>query len=84
MPTVQTRLNREPQTFTPDITCSSTIDSQLSILKVPSQILFDKGGKHTVLTDCEMHKIHTYFLLNCEMIHDSYICLRIGSKKEII
>ncbi|GKA84414.1 transposon, En/Spm-like, transposase-associated domain protein [Tanacetum coccineum] len=59
---VQTRLNRESRNFAPEIPCSLKIDNRLSIFKVPSWRLF--GGKSKVLSGDEMHKIHTYVLLN--------------------
>ncbi|KAJ9547248.1 hypothetical protein OSB04_019791 [Centaurea solstitialis] len=64
-PTIETRLNREPRNFAPDIPSSSEVDSRLSIFKVPSRRLFEKGGKRRAFTDEEMHKAHTYILLNC-------------------
>lgn len=65
---VKTRINREPRNFAPDIPSSSETDYRLSIFKVPSRILFEKSGKLRFLTDMEMHKIHTYILLNCEEV----------------
>ncbi|GKF92418.1 hypothetical protein Tco_0279137, partial [Tanacetum coccineum] len=45
------------------------IDNRLSIFKVPSWRLF--GGKSKVLSGDEMHKIHTYVLLNYVEVHES-------------
>ncbi|GJT22178.1 uncharacterized protein Tco_0892115 [Tanacetum coccineum] len=77
-PRIETRLNREPQNFAPDIHCSSPTDTRLNIFKVPSRRLFDTGTKRN-LTNAEKHKAHTYILLNCEDVHpflrlfDNYI-----------
>ncbi|GJV39971.1 putative transposase-associated domain-containing protein [Tanacetum coccineum] len=65
---IETRLNREPRNFAPDIHCSSQADSRLNIFKVPSRRLFDTGTKRN-LTNTEKHKAHTYILLNCEDVH---------------
>ncbi|KAK9064523.1 hypothetical protein SSX86_015905 [Deinandra increscens subsp. villosa] len=70
----KTGLIREPRNFAPNIPCSSSNDSRLSIFKHPSRRLFDKGGKNIVLTDEDRHKAHTYILLNCQELQDS-ICL---------
>ncbi|KAK9056386.1 hypothetical protein SSX86_027476 [Deinandra increscens subsp. villosa] len=70
-PTVKTRLNREPRNFAPNIPCSSSIDSRLSIFKHPSRRLFDKGGQRIVLTDEDRHKAHTYILFNCQELHEA-------------
>ncbi|GJV09142.1 transposase, Ptta/En/Spm [Tanacetum coccineum] len=67
-PRIETRLNREPRNFAPDIHCSSQADSRLNIFKVPSRRLFDTGTKRN-LTNAEKHKAHTYILLNCEDVH---------------
>ncbi|GKD72573.1 putative transposon, En/Spm-like protein, partial [Tanacetum coccineum] len=67
-PRIETRLNREPRNFAPDIHCSSRADSRLNIFKVPSRRLFDTGTKR-FLTSAEKHKAHTYILLNCEDVH---------------
>ncbi|KAI3668105.1 hypothetical protein L6452_43180 [Arctium lappa] len=67
-PQIETRHNRESRNFAPDIPSSSGIDDRLSIFKVPSRRLFEKGGKKTILTQAEIHKIHTYVLLNCEEV----------------
>ncbi|XP_035838406.1 uncharacterized protein LOC110897575 [Helianthus annuus] len=69
--TIKTCVNREPRNFAPNILYSSSTDSRLSIFKHPSRRLYDKGGKTMVLTDKDMHKAHTYILLNCQELHDS-------------
>lgn len=69
--TVQTKLNREFRNFAPEISCSSAGDPRLSIFKVPSRRLL--GEKFEVLTSAEMHKIHTYILLNCVEVHESIL-----------
>ncbi|GJX42896.1 hypothetical protein Tco_0257886 [Tanacetum coccineum] len=75
-PRIETRLNREPRNFAPDIHCSSPTDTRLNIFKVPSRRLFDTGTKRN-LTNAEKHKAHTYILLNCEDVHPflSFFCL---------
>ncbi|GJR66422.1 transposon, En/Spm-like, transposase-associated domain protein [Tanacetum coccineum] len=70
-PTVQTKLNREFRNFAPEISCSSGADSRLSIFKVPSRRLFRERFK--VFTSAEMHKIHTYILLNCVEVYESIL-----------
>ncbi|GJW51079.1 uncharacterized protein Tco_0092430 [Tanacetum coccineum] len=65
---IETRLNRGPRNFAPDIHCSSPTDTRLNIFKVPSSRLFDTGTKRN-LTNAEKHKAHTYILLNCEDVH---------------
>ncbi|KAI3754497.1 hypothetical protein L1987_54281 [Smallanthus sonchifolius] len=70
-PTLNTRLNREPRNFAPNIPGYSSTDSRLSIFKHPSRRLFPKGGKTIVLTDEDRHKAHTYILLNCQELHNS-------------
>ncbi|GJX25674.1 transposon, En/Spm-like protein [Tanacetum coccineum] len=67
-PRIETRLNREPRNFAPDIYCSSRADSRLNIFKVPSHRLFNMGTKR-LLTTAEKHKAHTYIFLNCEDVH---------------
>ncbi|KAJ9562235.1 hypothetical protein OSB04_007395 [Centaurea solstitialis] len=67
-PQIETRHNRESRNFAPDIPISSGIDDRLSIFKVPSRRLFEKGGKTVMLTQAEIHKIHTYVLLNCKEV----------------
>nr|GEX88919.1 hypothetical protein [Tanacetum cinerariifolium] len=67
-PRIETRLNREPRNFAPDIHCSSQADSRLDIFKVPSRRLFDTRTKRN-LTNAEKYKAHTYILLNCEDVH---------------
>ncbi|GJU36668.1 putative transposon, En/Spm-like protein [Tanacetum coccineum] len=67
-PRIETRLNREPWNFAPDIHCSSRADSRLNIFKVPSRRLFDTGTKRKLI-NTEKHKAHTYILLNCEDVH---------------
>lgn len=67
-PTTQTRLNREPRNFAPDIPSSSGIDNRLSIFKVPCRRLYCKAGKKISLSEAEIHKIHTYILLNCDEV----------------
>nr|XP_043633267.1 uncharacterized protein LOC122604438 [Erigeron canadensis] len=67
---IPTRLNREPRNFAPENPISSTIDSRLSIFKVPSRRLFEKGGVNRVWTGSEHHKAHTYILLNTEEVHE--------------
>lgn len=70
-PNIQSRHNRESRNFAPDIPSSSGTNDRLSIFKVPSRRLFDKGGKQVILNDAELHKIHTYVLLNCEEVQPS-------------
>nr|GEX20647.1 hypothetical protein [Tanacetum cinerariifolium] len=67
-PRIETRLNREPQNFAPDIHCSSPTETRLNIFKVPSRRLFDSGTKRN-LTNAKKHKPHTYILFNCEDVH---------------
>ncbi|XP_071687645.1 uncharacterized protein [Rutidosis leptorrhynchoides] len=66
---IPTRLNREPRNFATE-NSTSTNDSRLSIFKVPSRRLFEKGGIKRILTKAEQHKIHTYILLNTEEVHE--------------
>ncbi|KAJ9549585.1 hypothetical protein OSB04_022128 [Centaurea solstitialis] len=64
-PTVETRLNRESRNFTPQ--CESS-DQRLSVFKTSCRSLYDKAGRHCQLEDEDMHKAHTYILLNCEEV----------------
>lgn len=64
-PTVETRLNREPRNFAPE--CESS-DQRLSIFKTPCRPLYDKARRHCQLDDGDMHKAHTYILLNCQEV----------------
>ncbi|KAK1413407.1 hypothetical protein QVD17_35180 [Tagetes erecta] len=69
--TLNTRLNREPRNFAPDILCSSSTDTRLSIFKHPSRRLY--RGKPILPTDKDRLKAHTYTLLNCQELHDFII-----------
>ncbi|KAK1411492.1 hypothetical protein QVD17_38041 [Tagetes erecta] len=69
--TLNTRLNREPRNFAPDILCSSSTDNRLSIFKHPSRRL--SRGKPILPTDKDRLKAHTYTLLNCQELHDFVI-----------
>ncbi|KAK1406439.1 hypothetical protein QVD17_41737 [Tagetes erecta] len=64
-------LNREPRNFAPDILCSSSTDTRLSIFKHPSRRL--SRGKPILPTDKDRLKAHTYTLLNCQELHDFVI-----------
>ena len=64
-PQIETRHNRESRNFAPDIPSYSGTDDRLSIFKVPSRPLFEKGWKQIILNDHEMNKIHSYVLFNC-------------------
>lgn len=61
---------REPRNFAPNISCSSHTDSRLSIFKHPCRRLFVKGGTDIFLSDEDVHKAHTYILLNCQEVHE--------------
>ncbi|KAI3520702.1 hypothetical protein L1887_10152 [Cichorium endivia] len=65
-PTIETRHNREPRNFAPQPHNSSSGESTLSVFKVPSRRLHEKGGKRIRLSFEELHKAHTYILLNCK------------------
>ncbi|KAL4570931.1 hypothetical protein LXL04_026596 [Taraxacum kok-saghyz] len=65
LPTIETRLNREPRNFAHDIPSYTTVDSRLSIFKVPSRRLFEKSGRRMPLSDDEMRIAHNYILINC-------------------
>ncbi|XP_052620388.1 uncharacterized protein LOC128126575 [Lactuca sativa] len=63
-PTVETNHNQEPRNFTPQHDNSSSGDI-LSVFAFPSRRLHEKGGKKRLLKHEELHKAHTYILLNC-------------------
>ncbi|KAI3751293.1 hypothetical protein L2E82_22347 [Cichorium intybus] len=67
--TIETRHNREPRNFAPEHLSFSSIDSRLSVFVFPSQRLFAKGGTRRLMDDQELHKVHTYILLNCVEVH---------------
>ncbi|KAK1406437.1 hypothetical protein QVD17_41735 [Tagetes erecta] len=60
-----------PRNFAPDILCSSSTDTRLSIFKHPSRRL--SRGKPILPTDKDRLKAHTYTLLNCQELHDFVI-----------
>lgn len=68
LPTIETQLNREPRNFAPDIPSYTTLDSRLSIFKVPSRRLFERSGRQRTLSDDEMHIAHNYILINCDEV----------------
>ncbi|KAL4578884.1 hypothetical protein LXL04_015015 [Taraxacum kok-saghyz] len=68
-PTIETRHNREPRNFASDHPIPSSTNARLSVFVFPSRRLFAKGGTQRVMGDQELHKAHTYILLNCVEIH---------------
>nr|GEV61920.1 hypothetical protein [Tanacetum cinerariifolium] len=68
-PIIETQLTRDFQNFAPDIPYFTRTDSQLSIFKVPCQILYEKSGRRRSLSDEEMHMAHNYIILSCEELH---------------
>ncbi|KAK1406435.1 hypothetical protein QVD17_41733 [Tagetes erecta] len=60
-----------PRNFAPDILCSSSTDTRLSIFKHPSRRL--SRGNPILPTDKDRLKANTYTLLNCQELHDFVI-----------
>ncbi|KAI3699934.1 hypothetical protein L2E82_44543 [Cichorium intybus] len=71
-PTVETIHNREPRNFAPQHDISSSGDPPISVFALSSRRLYEKGGKRVRLSHEDLHKAHTYILLNCSEL-TSYV-----------
>ncbi|CAH1412937.1 unnamed protein product [Lactuca virosa] len=68
-PTIETCHNREARNFAPQSHRFSSGEAPLSIFVVPSRRLYEKSGKRKPLSDKDLHKAHTYILLNCKEVN---------------